>query len=240
VGRARLFGREAEQASLAGWLSEAETGAPRAVVCTGEPGIGKTRLAEETGEIARGRGAVVVWGLGDATAGTPPYWMWRQVLRAVEYDMDAMGLTSAPADDAARFRLFESVSSVLAARASDRPVLVVLDDVHWADEASLLLLRHVVRTLRNERLLLMVNCRELTGRPGEILLDVCRAPVARTLALGGLSVRSVQEALGGLTATTIDEHTAAAARELTGGNPLFLLELSRAMQHRCATRSWRD
>lgn len=227
--RMRLVGRQTEQAALAAWLTEAASGSPRVVVCTGEPGIGKTRLAEELTEAAREQGIAAAWGFGDDTAGAPPYWMWRQVFRALARDVEIGDASSAPGDAAARFRLFETISGQLHELAVDRPILVVLDDMHWADEASLLLLRHLVRGLRQERLLLMVNCREMSGRSGEVLLDLCRAPSARSLALGGLSMAGVREALGELTDTRPDEISADAAREATGGNPLFLLELSRAV-----------
>jgi len=199
------------------------------VVCTGEPGIGKTRLAEELTGTARDQGITVAWGFADDTAGTPPYWMWQQVFRGLERDVEIGELSSTANDAAARFRLFETVSGQLHQLAADRPAVVVLDDVHWADEASLLLLRHVVRGLRQERLLLIVNCRELAGRVGEVLLDLCRAPTARSMSLGGLSMAGVKEALGELTDTRLDDSSADAARQATGGNPLFLLELSRVV-----------
>jgi DNA-binding CsgD family transcriptional regulator len=224
----RLVGRRTEQAALTGWLTEAVSSSPRVVVCTGEPGIGKTRLAEELAESAKQQGVAVAWGFGDDTAGAPPYWMWQQVLRALGTDAGIAGLSSAPTDDAARFRLFEAIAQQFRTLVADQPVLVVLDDIHWADEASLLLLRHVVRGLRAERLLLLINCREFSGRPGAVLRDLCRAPSARTLALGGLSTAGVREALGELTDVLFDDDAAESARQATGGNPLFLLELSRA------------
>lgn len=227
MARTRLVGRQAEQSALAGWLGEADSGAPRVVVCTGEPGIGKTRLAEEISDVAREHGFTVAWGFGDDTSGAPPYWMWHQVLRDLAPDAEATELSSAPTDDAARFRLFDSIASTVTSAAGNRPVLVVLDDVHWADDGSLLLLRHLARGLREARLLVLVNCRELSGRPGEVLRDLCRAPTTRTLALGGLSAAGVREVLGATTGLALDDSAAESAREATGGNPLFLLELAR-------------
>lgn len=236
----RLVGRQAEEQALAEWLDEAASGSPRVVVCTGEPGIGKTRLAEELTDSARRQSISVAWGFADDTAGTPPYWPWQQVLRALSRDLEIADLASAPTDDAARFRLFEAITGQLREQAADRSVLIVLDDMHWADEASLLLLRHVVRDLRSERLLVLVNSRELSGRPGELLRDVSRAPAARTLPLSGLSASGVREAMREVrklapeeahlrVADAIAEEEAATAREVTGGNPLFLLELARSV-----------
>jgi hypothetical protein len=81
--RSAFVGRDAEIAAVAGELEEAWAGRARVVLCRGEPGIGKTRLAEELSELARERGAEVAWGVGIESAGAPPYWPWTQVLRAV-------------------------------------------------------------------------------------------------------------------------------------------------------------
>ena len=78
-----IVGRERELSVLVDCLDAARRGHPRVVSCRGEPGIGKTRLAEELGRSAAASGVLVAWGLGMEMAGTPPYWPWRQVLRAL-------------------------------------------------------------------------------------------------------------------------------------------------------------
>src|SRR5450759_3803394 len=81
--RTEFVGRERECAVLGNWLAAALAGRPRVVLCRGEPGIGKTRLAEELASEAGIEGVSAVWGLASESAGAPPFWPWRQVLRAV-------------------------------------------------------------------------------------------------------------------------------------------------------------
>ena len=85
-----LVGRDRELGVLLGCLDEAERGRANLVVCVGEPGIGKTRLAEELTARARERGILAAWGRAAATDSAPPYWPWREVLRALE-DAGAAG-----------------------------------------------------------------------------------------------------------------------------------------------------
>ncbi|MDQ3476553.1 MAG: ATP-binding protein, partial [Actinomycetota bacterium] len=81
--RPELVGRERELAMLSDCLDDALSGRPRLVLCRGEPGIGKTRLAQELSSWAAAKEVSVVWGRADDSAGAPPYWPWRQVLRAI-------------------------------------------------------------------------------------------------------------------------------------------------------------
>ena len=86
--RAELLGRERELTMLSECLDAALDGHPRLVVCQGEPGIGKTRLAEELMTLAGARGVPGVWGGSVDSVGAPPYWPWRQALRAVGNRVD--------------------------------------------------------------------------------------------------------------------------------------------------------
>ena len=81
--RAALVGRERELSALAGWLADACNGTTRLALCGGEPGVGKTRRAEELALIARAQGVPSVWGRAVEVEGAPPYWLWRQVLRGI-------------------------------------------------------------------------------------------------------------------------------------------------------------
>lgn len=89
-----FVGREAELAALGDGLDAALAGRPGVVLCRGEPGIGKTRLAEELSDVARQRGVAVAWGSGIDAAGAPPYWPWTQVLRAVGGRLDLASLAA--------------------------------------------------------------------------------------------------------------------------------------------------
>jgi predicted ATPase len=120
------------------------------VLLAGEPGAGKTRLAEDAVDRAGGLGMVCAW--GRATEDGPPYWPFRQVFRALT-DLAAPDAWPAdgPAGEAARerFRLFEAVTDALLAAARPHGLLVVLDDLQWADSASVQLLVH--KHLRGRR-----------------------------------------------------------------------------------------
>ncbi|MFD9698880.1 ATP-binding protein [Lentzea sp. NPDC059081] len=201
----KVVGRSRELAAVRSWLGD---GAVRLVLCAGEPGIGKTRVAQEVAGHALALGREVVWGHCVETAGAPAFWPWRQVLKAVGADPDGVLAHDAevPQD---RFRVFDAVAAAL-----DRDGLViVLEDVHWADEASLLVLAH------------------LATQPGDVLVfatfrDPCPAVAdlmrsAVRLDLHGLSAAEVAELTGAEHAATI--------HELTGGNPLFVTEIARAV-----------
>src|SRR5262249_11771686 len=146
----------------------------------GEPGIGKSRLGEELIDRARARGAQVLVGRCWEAGGAPPYWPWVQSLRSHVRATDPETLRSQIATDAgdlaqilpelrdhfpdippsllpegegARFRLFDAVASFLQRIAQIRPLLLAFDDLHAADEPSLLLLRYVARELAESRIL---------------------------------------------------------------------------------------
>ena len=148
----------------------------------GEPGIGKTRLAEELAAKATERGALVLWGRCWEGEGAPAFWPWVQVVRAYVEAADPVVLrrdmgagaadiaqvvpavhdhlpdlpTPPPVEpEAARFRLFDSLAEFLRAAATRRPLLLVLDDLHWADAPSLALLRFLGRELEGAGLLVV-------------------------------------------------------------------------------------
>src|SRR6185295_12794027 len=133
---ARTFvGREAERAEIRAALARAAAGQGGLVLLVGEPGIGKTRLADEASDDARALGFEVAWGRCWEGEAPPAYLPWTQVMRAI----------AAPAaGEAAGFELLEAVTADLAAAAAWRPLLLVLDDLHAADAGSLRLLEFVV------------------------------------------------------------------------------------------------
>ncbi|MCX2948006.1 LuxR C-terminal-related transcriptional regulator [Lentzea sp. NEAU-D7] len=201
-----VVGRARELAAARSWLA-AETG--RLVLCGGEPGIGKTRLAQELAGLALALGREVVWGHCAETAGAPAFWPWRQVLKAAGADPDGVLAHDAevPQD---RFRVFDAIASAL-----DRDGLVIIvEDVHWADEASLLVLGHLAAQLRN--VLLFATFRD----PCPAVADLMRS--ADRIDLHGLTADEVAELAGAAHAATI--------MELTSGNPLFVTEIARALE----------
>lgn len=112
-----MVGRRRELDALRSWLEAAHDGRGRLVISVGEPGIGKTRLAQELAGSALAMGATVVWGRCVEAEGAPAYWPWTQVLRALSVDPDAVlgGGGQTPED---RFRLFDEVTAIVR-RAAD-------------------------------------------------------------------------------------------------------------------------
>src|SRR6266498_3029635 len=258
--RTALVGRDGELATLAGWLDAAGDGEPRLVLCGGEPGVGKTRLAEELTRVARDRDVPVLWGRAVETDGAPPYWPWRQMLRAAGWETgdrpvpaeesgsvvrvaEELGVAAelalvAPevfpgrADAAAvsgpeqRFRVFDAVNRLLRGLAVSRGLLLVLDDLHWADRASVLLLGHLARDLQPGRLLVLVTYRDTEPAVTPVVAELIREPVTSRLDLRGLGVVDVGHHLAAVTGEVVAPEVAARVHELTGGNPFFVAELA--------------
>lgn len=251
--RTELVGRERELAALEEHFESALAARPRVVLCRGEPGIGKTRLAEELTGLASARGVAVAWGPAPESSGAPPYWPWRQVLRTVAADVDiakiADGLGvihdlvrvapdvfdasgrdrggSGSSED--RFRLFDAVARLLSEITARGPWVFVLDDAHRADYGSLLLLHHVVRTLARQRLLVMVNYRNTEPIPDVLVLGLAREPVSRPIELRGLVAAAVGKQLAALVGRDVAPAQVQRVHEVTGGNPFFVGEMGWAL-----------
>ncbi|MET7279274.1 AAA family ATPase [Kribbella sp. NPDC005582] len=214
-----IVGRGRELEALRDWLEEARAGRGRVVVCGGEAGIGKTRLAQEFAGGALAAGATVVWGRCVEGEGAPVYWPWRQVLKALKADTSV--LTGEAGD---RFGLFEAVTEAIEEAAGSQGLVVLLDDIHRADEPSLLVLRYLADQVGNLPVLIVATCRH-DERPPQL----AQLPAAR-LDLHGLDLAAVREQLPTATPQQVDHVFA-----ITGGNPLFVTEVARAI----ADGSWR-
>ena len=210
---AGFVGREAEQRAMARLLSRSAAGDAGFALVGGEAGSGKTRLAQETAVNARVSGFAVAWGCCRESAGAPPLWPWWQVMRAL-----GRPAPSAEAEDpAARFRLFDAVAETVAGCSRQRPLLVVLDDVHRADAMSLALLAFVADQWRRVPVAVLSTFREPDPAPG------IGGPAVQRLTLGGLGVPDVRRWLE-VAGVRADAST---LRDRTLGNPLFLGEVIR-------------
>jgi DNA-binding SARP family transcriptional activator len=258
--RGIFVGRGRELDDLAGALEDALAGRGRLVLLVGEPGIGKSRLADELVARARGRGARVIVGRCWEAGGAPAYWPWIQSLRAhvrgTEPDalraqlgggasnlaqlLPELGelfpdLPEPPAlgSEGARFRLFEAVSSFLRDAAQGRPLVLGLDDLHAADEPSLLLLRFVAREIADSRLLVLCALRDVdpTIRDplASALAELVREPHTTRLALSGLGEQDVGDYIERSTGVRPARRLVEAVHAETEGNPLFVAEVVRLL-----------
>jgi predicted ATPase len=253
----RLAGRARELALLRARLDGAQAGYGGLVLLAGEPGIGKSRLLYELAADAGRRGVQVCWGRCWESEGAPPFWPWIEILRAVLRDQDPRRLrtelgpgassiaelvpevrellTDLPAaaslDPAeARFRLFDSVSGALQRMSRARPLLVLLDDLHWADKPSLLLLQFLVEHIADARVLIAGTYRDTEMHAEHALAELIgvlrRESQFELLSLTGLPLEAVTQLITSLDQRVADD-TATLARavwESTEGNPLFVRE----------------
>ncbi len=255
-----LVGREREMGVLVDALESARSGAGRLVLLTGEAGIGKTRLADAFAGEARGADARVLWGRCWEAGGAPAYWPWLQAIRAYLRDGDPVAVRRAlgsggphlarilpelrdllpdlpelghEESDEARFQVFEAAATFLRNVSAARPLVLILDDVHAADEPSLRLLQFLAADISDSRLLAIATYREKElahgdPRPG-LLADVGRSPAAQRLALGGLSEPDVSRYIELTISTTPPPGLADAVHRETEGNPLFVGEVVRLL-----------
>jgi DNA-binding SARP family transcriptional activator len=219
TARGAFVGRARELAELAGGLDDACAGRGRLFLLVGEPGIGKSRLADELTAQASARGARVLVGRCWEAGGAPAYWPWVQALRKYVRDSDdgalrlQLGrgaselaqiipeLRSRFPDlpeplglesEGARFRLFDATAEFLRNASDSRPIVLVLDDLHAADAPSLLLLRFLARELGSTRILLLGAYRDVDPLPGQPLTEML-VEVAREPVTRGLSLSGLSE-----------------------------------------------
>jgi DNA-binding SARP family transcriptional activator len=245
---APFVGRRAELAVLAAAWEQAAGGGRHVVVVTGEAGIGKSRLTTEAARRIAQAGGLVLFGRCDQEAIVP----YQPVVEALD------GLVAAtPADElpplgddalaelatvlpsldaprrpdrADRARLFGAVTDLVAAVARARPLLLVLDDLQWADDDTLLLVRHLLRRAGDAPVLVVAISRDHDLEPDHALADVVHAldrdGWVRRLALQGLGETEVRELLAHLRPE--GDHAAAARRLVaeTAGNPFLVTELA--------------
>lgn len=253
VGPGPFVGRGRELEGLLSAWQSALTGGVRTVLIAGEPGVGKTRLAGEWSQRAYEMGAVVLYGRCDEDLGAP-YQPFAEALRALVPCMGAERLRGlrgveallplvpgladvvpdlappAHADpDTERYALFDAVVALLEIASASAPVLLILDDLHWAAKPTLLLLRHLLRFGDHARVQIVGTYRSTDldrSHPlAAMLADLHRDGTANRLNLGGLDEDDVTTYV--TEAGYDDEELAHALASVTGGNPFFLIEALR-------------
>jgi DNA-binding SARP family transcriptional activator len=232
VGAGDLVGRAAELRAAEDLLADVGAGDPRWWVIAGEPGIGKTRLAEETATRAAAAGVEVSWGRCHEDGDAPPYWPWSQLLRSIvggDADPIADLLTAAelPLDPAARrYRLHERIAELLVAGG---PRLLVIDDAQWADPASLQLLSFLAVQVRGEALGFLLTVRSGVDHPElrPALATVARHPGAVHTQLAPLSPEELTDLATAVTGRPLSADAASELHQRTAGNAFFATELLR-------------
>ena len=246
------IGRRSERRALADLLDDALAGGAGAALLVGEPGIGKSWLVRGLAERARGKGFVVATGACSQDDGAPPLWPWLSVMRALDEATAAGDGTAPVSTDGTRpaqrtgladlvadaealgpgesaFRTWERIASAVLAAAERRPVLVVLDDLHWADDATLRTLRHLLEVAPPSARLVVVGTRRSHPEPSGALAEASEAFARRQglrLELAGLSVQDAA-ALVQSVSTEVSGDVTTAWHTRSEGNPFFLLELAR-------------
>lgn len=253
AGRGPFVGREDELERLSAAWRAAVAGGTSAMLIAGEPGVGKTRLAGEWCRHAYDNGALVIYGRCDEDLGAP-YQPFAEALRALVPCLGAgvlgglrgvealltlvPGLADLVPDLAAptradpeteRYALFDAVVALLAVASASAPVVLVLDDLHWAAKPTLLLLRHLLRFGEQARLQIIGTYRSTDldrSHPlAAMLADLHRDGTADRLSLSGLDEDDVTAYVA--EAGYNDEELARALASVTGGNPFFLIEALR-------------
>ena len=256
-----FVGRHREMGELKACLEEALSGRGRLVTLVGEPGIGKTRTAQELATYAGLRGAQVLWGRCYEEQGVPPYWPWVQAIRSYVREREPEQLRSEMGSGAAdiaeivsdvrerlpdlehpprqespeqaRFRLFDSITTFLKSASGSRPLVLMLDDLHWADKPSLLLLEFVARELAGARLLLIGTYRDMElsrQHPlAETLGELTRERLFQRIVLRGLTQEDVSRFIEATSGITPPQGLVESVYQQTEGNPLFVTEVVRLL-----------
>ncbi|EXG82268.1 ATP-binding protein [Cryptosporangium arvum] len=252
VTRESVVGRAAERVTLQRAVSASLDGGTGLVFLEGEPGVGKTRLLEEAALDADRRGVLVLWGRCREGDGAPAMWPWIQIVEGV---LDARGsadrdqgptgelvhlvrqregdvVEAALPVEGSQFRLFRQVVDLLARTAAPRPVLVLLDDLQWADTASLQLLGYLAEWLP-ERTVVVGALREhgVLSDPEltRMLSTVSRVSGHRRIHLGPLGPDEVTELVRREIGRDPAPEVARGIYTRTAGNPFFVRELARLL-----------
>ena len=256
-----FIGRHRELEMLKARFEDAITTNGRVTAIVGEPGIGKTRLIQELIPHVEMRGGQVLWGRCYESQGAPPHWPWVQAIRSYVRDKDpselreemgagASAISEIISDirerfpdvptvpdvgdpDAARFRLFDSIATFLKNAARRRPMVIVLDDLHWADRPSLQLLEFVSRELLASNILLIGIYRDvdisrahpLSQTLGELIRDSRFERISLT-ELSRSEVAEFVEIVGGMEPPSV---LVEMIFNQTEGNPLFVTEVIRLL-----------
>ena len=251
-----FIGYQRQRALLTEFIPKTTSTSDGLCLVSGQPGTGKSRLVEEVVARVALNGAAVAWGRCTNSDGAPPRWPWIQIIRSLGGEessapesllnrrlLDVRGDASRAADGLAtgnareQFQLNQEIVDCLHKIASSRPLILVIEDIHWADEPSLETLTHlalnepgfgigVIATVRSDD----QSRASGTGPNREenfIEQDLSRCGNFLRIELGGLSKEESAELVGTLTDCSVDAANSTDIYQLTKGNPLRLLDVAR-------------
>jgi tetratricopeptide (TPR) repeat protein/predicted Ser/Thr protein kinase len=257
-----FVGRDAEIAQMTRAWDQARSGRRHLLLLAGEPGIGKTRLATEFARQCAAQQATVLAGRSDEEA-LVPYQPFAEALTwyarvcpepELRSTLNAIGggAELAPivvelmrripdlrtslksGGEGERYRLFDVIDALFAAASSVHPIVLVLDDLHWADQPTLLLLKHLLRSTRTAALSIVGTYRDSELRRthplAEILADFRRDKSVTRLSLRGLTATDVQGLAPSIAGHSVPSGLAALVVEGAGGNPFFIGEILRHLR----------
>lgn len=235
-----VIGREPHTRAIASALSAAPSGHGTVLVLEGGAGVGKTFLAEHAARAAEAAGFTVAWTRAVESTGAPPLWVWQRLLGQLPDAIETSGaadlaaLKSATADslspDDATFRLADAIVSRVVDASHRRPLLIVIDDLQWADAPTLRAVSLLSSSVRASGCVVLLTVRhpEAQRMPfAGILATLTKESATRRLAVPAFTLdevrRQVERALGDQTDASAD--LAQQLLERTGGNAYFLTEL---------------
>jgi len=253
------MGMQREMRELKVALEDSLAGRGRLIMMMGDAGIGKTRTAQELATYAGLRGAQILWGRCYRESGMPPYWPWIQVIRSyvqvrneerLRSEMGAgaveiAGLVSEVREkipgleqesplgnlEQTRFRLFDAITTFLKTASQRQPILVILDDLHWADQPTISLLQFIARELRGARLLLLGTYQDaevsLRHPLSQALGELTRERLFQRVSLPGLTRADVESFIEAAAGSPPAQELVDVVFRQTEGNPLFVTEVLR-------------
>ncbi len=239
--RYRIVGRDRERAQLRQCLDNAIAGHGSLVLISGEAGIGKTTLVSELIEHAGEQGALVLSGGCYDLTMTSPYGSWNEAIRGYRPQGDISPLSNWLNDSDALQRfgsqseLFEEIERFFGSIAGALPLVLVLEDLHWSDQASLDLLRYLSHRIPQLGMLVVVSYRddELTRRDPLLqhLVLIVRETDATRIELRRLDANAVRELVARYELDEAEtERLVAYLEQRAAGNPFFTTELLRALE----------
>jgi len=256
-----IVGRNEELSILSNCLDESMSGHGQIVMISGVSGIGKTRLADEVSIMMSDLDGTVLRGSCYGQSGAPPYWPWMEATREATRKVDTEVLAEAirvsgddlfrafpnlqPDSDlvngyssadpsTARFRSLDAAASLFKTLASTDLVVVILEDLHWADAATLQLLSFMANRVRDEHLFVIGTYRDSevgVNHPlQEALVDLRKLSNFTQMPIGPLQTSDAQTLASMVAKSELSPSLLEAIQAQTGGNPFFIVEISRGIR----------